>query len=79
MLMTGLGGRLGSSAGRLPFLIVFYSPDDTIGDLKKLISAHTGTRADKIRLQRGLSVYKDHISLADYEIHHGSSIDMYYN
>ena len=25
-------------------------PSDTIGDLKKLISAHTGTRADKIRL-----------------------------
>ena len=54
-------------------------PDDTVGDLKKLISAHTGTRADKIRLQKSNSVFMDHITLADYEIHHGSSIDMYYN
>jgi hypothetical protein len=27
------------------------NPDDTVGDLKKLIAAQTGTRADKIRLQ----------------------------
>lgn len=54
-------------------------PSDTIGDLKKLISAHTGTRADKIRLQKGSSIFKDHITIDDYEIHHGSSVDMYYN
>jgi ubiquitin-like protein 5 len=54
-------------------------PSDTIGDFKKLISAHTGTRADKIRLQKGSTVYKDHITLEDYEIHEGSSLDMYYN
>jgi ubiquitin-like protein 5 len=55
------------------------SPTDTIKDLKKLISAHTGTRADKIRLQRWHSIFKDHITLQDYEINHGGSIDMYYN
>lgn len=27
------------------------NPDDTIGDLKKLIAAQTGTKADKIRLR----------------------------
>ena len=54
-------------------------PTDTIKDLKRLVSAHTGTRYDKIRLQRWHSILKDHISLSDYEINHGSSIDMYYN
>jgi ubiquitin-like protein 5 len=30
------------------------NPDDTIGDLKKLIAAQTGTRPEKIRLQKWL-------------------------
>ena len=54
-------------------------PSDTIGDFKKLVSAHIGTRPEKIRLQKGNRVFKDHITLDDYEIHHGSAIDMYYN
>lgn len=29
-----------------------FSPDDTIGDLKKLISAKTGTPAEKIVLKK---------------------------
>ena len=40
--------------------------DDTIGDLKKLIAAQTGTRAEKIRLQKWYNIYKDHITL---EVH----------
>ena len=43
-------------------------PEDTIGDLKKLISAKIGTKPEKIRLQQTYNVYKDHITLADYEI-----------
>ncbi|CAE7336412.1 UBL5 [Symbiodinium sp. KB8] len=39
------------------------NPDDTIGDLKKLLAAQTGTRAEKIRLQKWHTVYKDHITL----------------
>ena len=73
------------------------SPDDTVGDLKKLISAQTGTDSSKIQLKKwcvGLSsvamrserelnaicrytIYKDHITLADYEIHDGMSLEMY--
>ena len=34
----------------LPWLT--YSPTDTVGDLKKLIAAQTGTRADKIVLKK---------------------------
>lgn len=43
-------------------------PSDTIGDFKKLIAAKTGTRPEKIRLQKSYTVYKDHITLDDYEI-----------
>lgn len=54
-------------------------PTDTIGVLKKLIAAHTGTRAEKIRLQKAYSIFKDHITVEDYEIKDGSQIEMYYN
>lgn len=30
-----------------------------------------GTRPEKIRIQKWYTVYKDHITLADYEIHDG--------
>lgn len=39
-------------------------PDDTIGDLKKLIAAQVGTRPDKLKLQKWTIVYRDHITLA---------------
>ena len=55
------------------------SPVDTIGDLKLLISAHTGNRPDRIRLQKANIVFKDHITLDDYEISDGMGIEMYYN
>lgn len=73
------------------------SPDDTVGDLKKLIAAQTGTDHTKIQLKkwcvgahspfapshrirsllRRYTIYKDHITLSDYEIHHGMSLEMY--
>ncbi|KAL0436905.1 UNVERIFIED_CONTAM: Ubiquitin-like protein 5 [Sesamum radiatum] len=53
--------------------------DDTIGDLKKLVAAQTGTRADKIRIQKWYTIYKDHITLKDYEIHDGMGLELYYN
>ena len=46
--------------------------DDTIGDLKKLIAAQTGTRWDKIVLKKWYTIFKDHIRLEDYEIHDGN-------
>jgi ubiquitin-like protein 5 len=53
--------------------------DDTIGDLKKVIAAQVGSRPEKIRLQRWYSVFKDHITLSDYEIGNGSNLELYYN
>ena len=60
-------------------MIVVCSEDDTIGDLKLLVAAQTGTRPEKIRIQKWHTIYKDHITLADYEIHDGMNLEMYYN
>ena len=54
-------------------------PGDTIRDLKKLVAAKTGTRWERIKLQKGYSVYKDAITLEDYEVKHGFGFEMYYN
>lgn len=39
----------------------------------------TGTRPEKIRIQKWYNVFKDHITLADYEIHDGMGLELYYN
>ena len=54
-------------------------PSDTIYNLKQLIAAHIGTKPEKIRLQTAYTVFKDKITLEDYEIKDGSSIELYYN
>jgi ubiquitin-like protein 5 len=54
------------------------SQDDTIGDLKKLIAAQTGTQAEKIVLKKWYTIYKDHITVGDYEIQDGMCLEMYY-
>ena len=58
---------------------VKVNQDDTIGDLKRIIAAQTGTRAEKIRIQKWTTIYKDHITLQDYEIHDGMNLELYYN
>lgn len=54
-------------------------PTDTIFNFKQLIAAHIGTKPEKIRLQKAYTVLKDKITLEDYEIKDGSSLDLYYN
>ena len=39
----------------------------------------TGTRAEKLRIQKWYTIYKDHITLEDYEIHDGMGLELYYN
>ncbi|KAF4372508.1 hypothetical protein F8388_027181 [Cannabis sativa] len=46
MIEVVLNDRLGKKVK------VKCNEDDTIGDLKKLVAAQTGTRADKIRIQK---------------------------
>ena len=59
-------------------ILVHCSEDDTIGDLKKLVAAQTGTKWDKIQLKNWYTIYKDHVTLADYEIHDGKNLELYY-
>ncbi|KAL0370075.1 UNVERIFIED_CONTAM: Ubiquitin-like protein 5 [Sesamum angustifolium] len=73
MIEVVLNDRLGKKVR------VKCNEDDTIGDLKKLVAAQTGTRADKIRIQKWYTIYKDHITLKDYEIHDGMGLELYYN
>eukprot|EP00197_Chlamydomonas_leiostraca_P006473 CAMPEP_0202869462 /NCGR_PEP_ID=MMETSP1391-20130828/12467_1 /ASSEMBLY_ACC=CAM_ASM_000867 /TAXON_ID=1034604 /ORGANISM="Chlamydomonas leiostraca, Strain SAG 11-49" /LENGTH=134 /DNA_ID=CAMNT_0049549781 /DNA_START=201 /DNA_END=603 /DNA_ORIENTATION=- len=73
MIEVVLNDRLGKKVR------VKCNEDDTIGDLKKLVAAQTGTRPDKIRIQKWYTIYKDHITLADYEIHDGMGLELYYN
>jgi len=54
-------------------------PNDTIFNLKQLAAAHLGTKPEKIRIQKWYNVYKDHITLADYEIKDGMGLELYYN
>ena len=54
------------------------NPDDTIGDLKKLVAAQTGTQWERIVLKKWYNVFKDHVSLCDYEIHDGMNLELYY-
>jgi ubiquitin-like protein 5 len=54
------------------------NPEDTIKILKLLIAAQTGTNADKIVLKKAYNIYKDHISLEDYEITDGFNFELYY-
>jgi len=52
---------------------------DTILDLKKILAAQTGTRPDKIKIQKWYTIYKDHVTLGDYEIKDGMGLELYYN
>ncbi|XP_017653338.1 ubiquitin-like protein 5 [Nannospalax galili] len=45
--------------------------DDSIWDLKKLSTAQTGTRWNKMVLKKRYMIFKDHVSLGDYETHDG--------
>ncbi|XP_069981337.1 LOW QUALITY PROTEIN: ubiquitin-like protein 5 [Penaeus vannamei] len=74
MLEVTCNDRLGKKVR-----VKISNPDDTIGDLKKLIAAQTkGTRWDKIVPRSGTRFSKDHITIADYEIHDGMNLELYY-
>merc|ERR1712224_286871 len=73
MIEVILNDRLGKK------IRVKCNEDDTVGDLKKLVAAQTGTKWEKIRIQKWYTIYKDHITLEDYEIHDGMGLELYYN
>eukprot|EP00588_Corethron_pennatum_P036607 CAMPEP_0194345304 /NCGR_PEP_ID=MMETSP0171-20130528/104779_1 /TAXON_ID=218684 /ORGANISM="Corethron pennatum, Strain L29A3" /LENGTH=112 /DNA_ID=CAMNT_0039112269 /DNA_START=1269 /DNA_END=1608 /DNA_ORIENTATION=- len=72
MIEVVLNDRLGKKVR------VKCNGDDTVGDLKKLAAAQLGTRPEKLRIQKWYTIYKDHITLEDYEIHDGMGLELYY-
>jgi ubiquitin-like protein 5 len=52
--------------------------EDTVGDFKKVLALQIGTPAEKLVLKKGYMVFKDHITLDDYEIHDGMNLELYY-
>lgn len=53
-------------------------PEDSIGDFKKVLGLQIGTPHEKIVLKKGYMIFKDHISLQDYEVNDGMSLELYY-
>eukprot|EP00979_Chaetoceros_neogracilis_P007063 scaffold1472_cov245-Chaetoceros_neogracile.AAC.6 len=70
MIEVVLNDRLGKKVR------VKCNEDDTIGDLKKLAAAQLGTRPEKLQIKKWYTIYKDHITLEDYEIHDGMGLEL---
>lgn len=71
MIVVHVNDRLGTKSA-IPCL-----PSDTIGLFKQQVAAMTGRKSHEIMLKRqGLRPFKDHITLADYEISDGVQIDL---
>lgn len=51
----------------------------TVKQLKELIGQQIGRHPSKIRLQKWHTVFQDSISLIDYDLSHGMSLELYYN
>lgn len=66
-----VNNRLGTKAE------IICSSSDTVGDFKKLVAMKLGLKVEAIMLMRqGQRPLKDDISLMDYEIGSGSSLDL---
>ena len=70
MIEVVLNDRLGKK------IRVKCNEDDTVGDLKKLAAAQLGTRTEKIVIKKWYTIYKDHITLEDYEILDGMGLEV---
>lgn len=57
---------------------ILCNEDDTIGDIKKVLAVKTGTKAERIKLKKWYTEFKDHITLKDYEIGDGTNLELYY-
>lgn len=72
MIAISVNDRLGKKVR------ILCNEDDTIGDIKKVLAVKTGTKAERIILKRWYTIFKDHITLQDYEIGDGTNLDLYY-
>ena len=76
LLVSRTALRLLICCCRISQVRVKCNEDDTVGDLKKLAAAQLGTRPEKLRIQKWYTIYKDHITLEDYEIHDGMGLEL---
>ena len=60
-------------------LLAFYSAARSSIQPSNHQTQPPGTRPEKLRIQKWYNIYKDHITLADYEIHDGMNLELYYN
>lgn len=44
-----------------------------------MLSFQIGTDYNKLVLKKGYMIYKNHITLEDYEIHDGMNLELYYS
>ncbi|KAH3664003.1 hypothetical protein OGAPHI_004717 [Ogataea philodendri] len=51
-------------------------PTDTVGDFKKIVGLQVGVDSNKVVLKKGYMIFKDHITLDDYEIHDGMNLEL---
>lgn len=72
MIEIAVNDRLGKKVK------ILCNEDDTIGDIKKVIGVKIGTTAERIILKKWYQIFKDHVTLADYEIGDGSNLELYY-
>ncbi|XXG89610.1 hypothetical protein AAC387_Pa12g1571 [Persea americana] len=73
MIEVVLNDRLGKKVR------VKCNDDDTIGDLKKLVAAQTGTRADKIRIQKWCFWGWNHLrACMNFTFHNNAIVDINY-
>jgi ubiquitin-like protein 5 len=52
--------------------------DASVAQLKDILAERLGVAADRIRLQKATRTLKNAIRLSDYEVHDGSSLELYY-
>ena len=77
ILLCGLGPPEKCEVSKT--LRVSIVKQDYLNKSPKFFLISAGTRPEKIRIQKWYTVYKDHITLADYEIHDGMGLELYYN
>ena len=66
--------------------LFFYVPQQTrttyltifsFYNIIHIAAAQLGTRPEKLKIQKWYTIYKDHITLEDYEIHDGMGLELY--
>ncbi|AIB09613.1 ubiquitin-like protein modifier (nucleomorph) [Lotharella oceanica] len=64
-----------SNAKKFHMVWMPCKPEDSILKIKKMLSKHTGTDYKKIKLFKNNNTLMNNMTLKDYEIHDGASLE----